>query len=585
MKYPVYNYSIVQAKHILQKPGQADCFLNVKHNSSHPVFSEDARVYDEQLRLLFDALPLAVIVSLINSIILGYVQWDVVKHSSLFAWFGLVIFVTAARLLLVFFYKRKGNGLNQGSFWEKRFNLGAIGAGSTWGLAAFLLFPEASLANQVFLAFVVAGMSAGAVTSLSFMLFPIRVFLFLSLVPLMFRFLLEGSGIALAMSVMVALFFISVWVSSKRIYENTLQNISLKHSAHEREKALKESEARYRLIFESAPVGIVHFDRNGKIVSSNTMFAQLMGMEFSQMENVDLLKVATEPSVQDAIKAALEGSSAHFTVTSNAVMGNRDVPVRGYVCSLLAEEEGVVGGVGIFEDITEDRRVEKMKDEFISTVSHELRTPLTSIKGSLGLLEGTMREHLPDDMVSLLDIANRNAERLLLLINDILDISKIEAHKMKFNIEPIEVMEFIKHILQENEAYGHQYVVGFRLVHEENDLVFPGDRHRLMQVFSNLLSNAAKFSTKGSMVDLGVYREDEFVRFEVTDRGAGIPTDFHGHIFEKFAQYDSSDTRNAGGTGLGLSISKAIVEQHNGSIEFDSEVNRGTTFYVRLPLH
>jgi len=266
------------------------------------------------------------------------------------------------------------------------------------------------------------------------------------------------------------------------------------------------------------------------------------------------------------------------------VAGSLDVPLRAYFRGLAVSGNGTGGGVGIFEDISEDKRVDRMKDEFISTVSHELRTPLTSIRGSLGLLNGKFQNELPEDVRSLLDIANRNTERLLLLIGDILDISKIEAGKIEFRFEQIEVMPFLENVLEVNDAYGQQYQVEFRITHREDGLFIQADRHRLMQVFSNLLSNAAKFSRKGSTVDIAVYKKGEIARFEIIDQGCGIPQEFHPHVFEKFAQYDASDTRSAGGTGLGLSITRAIVERHAGEIRFNSREGEGTTFYIELPL-
>jgi PAS domain S-box-containing protein len=408
--------------------------------------------------------------------------------------------------------------------------------------------------------------------------------LILSLVPIIIKFLLGDTVIMVAMGVMSMLFFTTLWVSSNRIYLNTLQNISLRYESSRRQHALEESEARYRLIFDSAPVGIVQFDRQGKIVALNHAFEEVTGESSKHLIGKNLLTDVTNPVVAQEVRKALVGQTGYFNAVSADVAGTRDVPLRAYLRGLAVEGNGAGGGVGIFEDISEDKRVERMKDEFISTVSHELRTPLTSIRGSLGLLGGQALDQLPDNVDSMLDIANRNTDRLLLLIDDILDISKIEAGKMELKIEPIEVMPFLENVLEVNEAYGREHQVEFRIFHRQDDLFLQADRHRLMQVFSNLLSNAAKFSRKGSVVDIAVYKKDAIVRFEVMDCGCGIPEEFHSHVFEKFAQHDSSDTRRAGGTGLGLSITRAIVERHGGKIGFASRVGEGTTFYIELPL-
>jgi len=522
--------------------------------------------------------------TLANAVILAFVQWDAIDHMVILLWLGIIGLITFARVMNVYLYHRESPDYHQFAVWKQRFHIGTIAAGTAWGGAAVFLFPENALPNQVLLAFVIAGMCAGAVTSLSFMLIPIRAFLLLCLIPIIIKFLIGGSSIMVAMGLMSLLFFVTLWISSKRIYMNTKQNISLRYEFTGQQHALKESEARYRLIFDSAPVGIVQFDHEGSILALNGAFEELIGEPGKSLIGKNLLTdVMNRQMVQEVMKA-LNGEAGYFTGISHDVSGTRDVPLRAYFRGLGVEGNASSGGVGIFEDISEDKRVERMKDEFISTVSHELRTPLTSIRGSLGLLSVKLMDELPEKMGSMLDIANRNTERLLLLINDILDISKIEAGKMEFNFERIEVMPFLKNVLEVNHAYGQEHQVEFRISHRQDDLFLQGDHHRLMQVFSNLLSNAAKFSRKGSMVDVAVYKKEAVVRFEIIDCGVGIPEQFHSHVFEKFAQYDSSDTRSVGGTGLGLSITRAIVERHGGMIGFKSREGEGTTFYIELPL-
>ncbi len=538
----------------------------------------------EQTNLLYKSLSLGALVTLVNASVLAFVQWNVIEHSVIMIWLGVMVLITLARMMNVYLYNCQSVDNQQSGLWVQYFNMGAIAAGMAWGAAVIFLFPENVLPNQVLLAFVIAGMCAGAVTSLSFMLLPIRAFLILSLVPIIIKFLLGDSMIMVAMGVMSLLFFATLWISSKRIYQNTLQNISLRYESSKQQHALKESEARYRLIFDSAPVGIVQFDYDGNLLALNSAFEEIIGEPGKNLIGINLLSKEINQHFVEEVNKALEGETGYFTGQSHDVAGNRHVPIRAYLRGLDVEENATSGGVGIFEDISKDKRVERMKDEFISTVSHELRTPLTSIHGSLSLLSGNALGELPEKMKPLLDIANRNTERLLLLINDILDISKIEAGKMNFRFERIELMPFLESVLEVNQAYGSKYQVQFRITHRQDDLFLQGDRHRLTQVFSNLLSNAVKFSHKSSNVDVGVYKKDGLVRIEVKDYGHGIPEQFHSHVFEKFAQYDSSDTRSAGGTGLGLSIARVIVEHHCGQIGFISREGEGTTFYVELPL-
>lgn len=210
--------------------------------------------------------------------------------------------------------------------------------------------------------------------------------------------------------------------------------------------------------------------------------------------------------------------------------------------------------VAIVQDITEHKKIERMKNELISTVSHELRTPLTSIRGSLGLIVGGVAGELPPQVKALVDIAHKNSERLILLVNDILDMEKIEAGKMEFQFTSIELMPLLYQALEANCAYGKQFNVSYELENDLPDIMVNVDANRLMQALANLLSNAAKFSFAGDKVTVAVMVSDKRVRVTVKDHGGGISEQFHSQIFQKFAQGDSTDTRKKGGTDLGLSI-------------------------------
>ncbi len=225
----------------------------------------------------------------------------------------------------------------------------------------------------------------------------------------------------------------------------------------------------------------------------------------------------------------------------------------------------------------------KAKSEFVSVASHELRTPLTSMRGSLGLLASGRFGELSKDAKSLFDIALRNTDRLILLVNDILDIQKIESGQLEFQMQAVAVGALVAQAVEANRDYANQFQVTYVLTDAAPRAVVLGDPNRLMQVLGNLLSNAAKFSPRKEQVRVSLFRAAGAVRIEVADRGGGIPESFRGRIFEKFAQADSSDTRGVGGTGLGLSIAKAIVEKHGGLIGFDSAPGTGTTFHVLLP--
>jgi|GEM_PF-6742494 len=234
-------------------------------------------------------------------------------------------------------------------------------------------------------------------------------------------------------------------------------------------------------------------------------------------------------------------------------------------------------------DITERKSIEQMKGEFISVVSHELRTPLTSIIGSLGLLRGGVLGELSEQAGNLIDIAHRNSERLVRLINDILDIEKIESGKMFFDIKPIELMPLVEQVMEANRSYMEKFGAKLELVNILPDVKVKADGDRLVQVITNLLSNAAKFSPTNGTVEISVSRHNNSVRVSVTDHGPGVPEELHNRIFSRFVQADSSDARLKGGSGLGLNISKSIIEKLEGRIGFETQENVGTTFYFDLP--
>ncbi len=224
-----------------------------------------------------------------------------------------------------------------------------------------------------------------------------------------------------------------------------------------------------------------------------------------------------------------------------------------------------------------------LKSGFISTVSHELRTPLTSIRGSLGLIAGGAVGELPKQSMPLIDIAQKNTERLLLLINDILDMEKIESGKLSFEYKSVDVMAFLEQALEANIGYAEQHGVSIRIAAMEKGAKIYADSDRLMQVMNNLISNAAKFSPEGNTVEISAVRHGGEIRISVTDHGPGIPKAFQAHLFEKFTQADSSSTRTKGGTGLGMNISQFIVEKHSGKLRYITDENIGTTLYFDLP--
>ena len=246
--------------------------------------------------------------------------------------------------------------------------------------------------------------------------------------------------------------------------------------------------------------------------------------------------------------------------------------------------EGGEGYVTIYRDITERRRLDQMQREFISTVSHELRTPLTSIYGSLGLIKRGLETGSPDGVEQLADIAHKNGERLVSLVNDILDMDRVNAGKMEFKMAAVSVAALVDEAIALNAGLCEQYDVTFAVEGEDSGAMVDGDTGRLVQVLTNLLANAAKYSPPAAAVEIKIERKEPAVRVTVRDHGPGIPKAHRESIFERFSRVAATDSRAVPGTGLGLYISKAVIDQHGGVIGIDPAPGGGSAFYFELPL-
>ena len=244
----------------------------------------------------------------------------------------------------------------------------------------------------------------------------------------------------------------------------------------------------------------------------------------------------------------------------------------------------MVGISEIDRDISERKAAEKRVSEFYSIVSHELRTPLTSIRGALGLIEGGIVKQGSQKCTDLIKIGRESSDRLIRLINDILDLKKIESGKFDLQLEPIAADRLLEEAVNSLKGMANERGVTLSLEKEPPNVTINVDKDRCTQVLANLISNALKFSKVGSEVKVNGIVEAEQIRFNVTDNGPGIPDSELPKLFQKFRQLDSSDTRKSEGTGLGLAVSKALVEQLGGNIGVQTKVGCGSTFWFELPL-
>jgi PAS domain S-box len=350
---------------------------------------------------------------------------------------------------------------------------------------------------------------------------------------------------------------------------------------------LAASAARQQATLDSAIDAIVTLNPSGSVESVNAAGERMFGWPASDLIRRDVgVLIDLADNGEGAFlrrlgesQGALEGGIVRemtarrrdgSTFPVDVALGAMDLPTGRHL-------------VAVVRDISERRRVEAMKDAFVSTVSHELRTPLTSIAGSLGLLAGGAAGELPEKASRLIGIAHSNSQRLVRLINDILDVEKLESGRQPMTMEVLDLRDVARRSVEGVQGYADQLGVVLSLGEGEPAPV-RGDMDRLIQVVTNLLSNAAKFSPSGGEVSVGVNPETRIARLSVTDRGPGIPDAFRARIFGKFAQADASDARAKGGTGLGLAIAREIAERHGGRLWFESQEGEGATFHLDLPL-
>lgn len=352
---------------------------------------------------------------------------------------------------------------------------------------------------------------------------------------------------------------------------------------------VRETEHRFQQWVEGMPTAMVVLDSDAQVSFANSRARDILGYSDSLGMNHfgNFYRAGTDtlyPLDELPPIRALKGEQAMVDDVDLVVDGRR-ISLQIWGKPGVDWRGNTSFAITTLEDITERRRTETMKSEFVATVSHELRTPLTSIRGSLGLLKSNALGELPEKMQSVVNIASTNTDRLLLLINDILDMQKIATGHMTFSIAPVKIMPLLTRLKDELGSYANQFGVSYFIregVAEQEAVLV--DENRLIQALGNLMSNAAKFSPSGARVTLAVNLiTDSQVCISVCDEGAGIPEHFKPHIFEPFSQADTSSKRNKGGTGLGLAITKDLIERQQGSIRFTSEPGEGTCFYVTLP--
>jgi two-component system sensor histidine kinase VicK len=362
-------------------------------------------------------------------------------------------------------------------------------------------------------------------------------------------------------------------------------NEQLEKNVAERTNELRMEMGRLEAILTSMVEGVVVTDHDNLVILCNPAAQKIFDLVPHRILNhtiEEACKVGDFCVLVDYIRQMREEDGLATAREEEAAVKGKKLRIN--IGPLLDDGGEFAGVVMSIRDITMEEEVDRMKSEFISTVSHELKTPLTSMKGSLQyiLSRGKWQS---DTEAELLNVCLRNTDRLIRLINDILDISKIEAGRLDFSLKPQSIGELVRYAIEEISGFAmNRHVSVNNFVGADLPQVY-GDHDRLIQVLTNLLSNAVKFSPTGKTVQLSAKREGNYVAVSVTDEGDTIRWSDRDKLFRKFQQLHPIGITEGGGTGLGLAICKEIIERHHGRIYYQEGAGGGNVFTFTVPVY
>ena len=355
----------------------------------------------------------------------------------------------------------------------------------------------------------------------------------------------------------------------------------------QRQSALQESNRRWQSLLDNVRLIVVGLDCDGIVEYANPFFLDSTGYRLEEVIGRDWLtnflpQIEQEQVRRDFADSLLNPDRFHKYYQNSIVTKTGEERIIAWNNTILRnQDDEIIGTISIGEDVTEKSKVDRIKSEFISIASHELRTPLSSIRGALGLLASGVLDEKPEIAKNMLNIAASDTERLVRLVNDILDLERLESHNVTLNRQWTDVTDLCQQAVDTMQSIANESEIEIRCNMRSHQIF--ADRDRLIQTLVNLLSNAIKFSSPHSEVSIETESLSDRVIFRVRDRGRGIPESNLESIFERFNQVDASDSRQKGGTGLGLAICRSIVQQHGGKIWVESVLTEGSTVSFVIP--
>lgn len=374
----------------------------------------------------------------------------------------------------------------------------------------------------------------------------------------------------------------------KDVQGNITGSIGIMKDISERKRAARElraAEEKYRTIFDNSAVAIMVADQDERIISWNKFTESFLGMTYEDLylRSVESLYPTEEWKKIRACNIREKGTQ-HILETRTFHKNGELIDVDISITVLKDVKGRITGSIGIMKDITARKKLLEMKDEFVNHVSHELRTPLSIVKESISqTLDGVLGQ-TTDQQRKILGMSLSGINRLIRIINDLLEVSKMEARKMNLTKAHFEIKPVLEELVTQFRPLAEQKGLRLTAVYGEDGLQVFADKDRLIQILTNLINNALKFTDKG-LIEIAVTDTPEGVRFAVKDTGRGISEEDQQRLFSKFEQFGQPSQGHEKGTGLGLSICKGLVELHGGTIQVNSEIDQGTAFIFTLPHH
>jgi PAS domain S-box-containing protein len=570
--------------------------------------ADPRQVLADRVSQLYRQMPIAIGATFIAGAIATFELQGRWLKELVLIWWAIVVAFSAAASLLLYAYYRSPDKIKTAPDWLRWLGIAALGNGASWGLAGGVFFRSLSDEQQVFLAFLFAGMASIGIPvyAASWPIFALYAAGILG--PFFYVLLTYGNRLFVEIALLVPLFYaINVAIAyrltqvfhsgyrlrqayGKLAQDHRLLNQRLERQLVELEEARRQVEASGRklaLFAERAPIAVLELQPDGTVAEVNHAAEMLFGYAAAELVGGPVTKLVQPDFHEEFDRTWRQLVSSRESMAGLKIRNPRrdgiELVCEWTVTPLVNVQREVIAVIAQGRDVTAQLEAERMKKEFTSTLSHELRTPLTSIIGSLQLINSGVMGEIEKEVAELTAVAERNGQRLLDLINDILDIEKIESGKLYLAPEVMPLDEVVREAMVLNKAFGERFNVTFQSHGDIPERKVHADRKRLLQVMTNLLSNAAKFSPEGEVVEISSADAGPSVRVAVHDRGSGVPEAFRSRIFGRFTQADSTATRQKGGSGLGLAICKRLIELMHGRIGFEDRPGGGTTFWFELP--